>query len=148
MPASLRWRRMSLVAHPAPADGAMHFALATAALAGLAFVPLSMLDLEIDPPWWQGPGLEAAALAAGFLSARTVWRRARQWGYRSPQAGIVVGLITALAIHLLMSIVVVTITWTNPLGVLVLFPGSVMVFGWVSMPLAGAVGWWMFRRLR
>jgi hypothetical protein len=93
--------------------------------------------------------MEASAFVAGFVGASLTWRAARRWGFVTPRAGIVVGVVTALVVHLLLSISMALRAGFD-LEVLMVaglvFAWSLVLFGWLSFPLGALVGWWMMRR--
>jgi hypothetical protein len=122
------------------------FSLVTAVAAAVLFLPIA-----IGAPAHQSDALmmEASAFVAGFVGASLTWRAARRWGFVSPRAGIVVGVVTAFFVHLLLSISMALPAGLD-LEVLMVaglvFAWSLVLFGWLSFPLGALVGWWMMRR--
>jgi hypothetical protein len=125
------------------------FSLATAVAAAVLFLPITVSGLGDSVHRPDSLMMEASAFVAGFVGASLTWRAARRWGFMTPRAGIVVGVVTALVVHLLLSISMVLPAGFDLEMLMVaglVFAWSLVLFGWLSFPLGALVGWWMMRR--
>ena len=129
---------------------ALPFSLATAVAAAVLFLPITVSGLGDPVHRTDSLRMAASAFVAGFVGAALTWRAAQRWGFVTPRAGIAVGVVTALVVHLLLSISLVLPAGFD-LEVLMVaglvFAWSLVLFGWLSLPLGALVGWWMMRRV-
>jgi hypothetical protein len=122
-------------------DG-LPFALVTGVAAAALFLPFALHESAALT-------MEASAFVAGFIGAGMTWRAARRFGLVTARAGIGVGVVTALVVHLLLSLSLALSTGFDLEMLAVaglLFTWSVVLLGWLSLPLGALVGWWMMRR--